>query len=77
MSVLRTFKLPCPKIKSQFFISYRPYSVAPSEDLFEVLEEKVEEDIGYEQWLSKTKEALQTSKGRFWLGKSTVNLKNY
>lgn len=49
------------------------FSVAASKDLFEVLEEKVAEDVGYEQWLASTKEALKNSKGRLWLGKNSVS----
>lgn len=50
------------------------YTNSSSKDLFDVLEEKVEEDIGYDQWINNTKEALKTSKGRFWLGKVSVNV---
>lgn len=71
MSVLSTFKRPFSKINT-LCVYCRSYSTAPAKDLFDVLEEKVEEDIGYEQWLLNTKEALKNSKGRFWLGKSTV-----
>lgn len=71
MSVLSTFTRPSSKINA-LRVYYRSYSTAPAKDLFDVLEEKVEEDIGYEQWLLNTKEALKNSKGRFWLGKSTV-----
>ena len=75
MSVLSTFKGPFSISKINIFsINYRLYSIALPKDLFEVLEEKIEEDIGYEQWLSNTKEALKNSKGRFWLGKSTVKI---
>ena len=48
------------------------FSTLPSKDLFEALEEKVEEDIGFDQWLASTKEGLKNTKGRYWLGKSTV-----
>lgn len=50
------------------------YNTLASKDLFDVLEEKVEEDIGYDQWVTNTKEALKNSKGRFWLGKSSVSI---
>ena len=45
---------------------------ATTKDLFDVLEEKVEEEIGYDQWLASTKESLKNSKGPYWLGKSSV-----
>ena len=48
------------------------YSTSCSDDLFDVLEEKTEENIGYDQWVANTKASLKNSKGRFWLGKSTV-----
>jgi hypothetical protein len=41
-------------------------------DVFKVLEENDEEEVGFEQWLSNTKETFKTSKGRFWLGKRNV-----
>ena len=73
MSFLRTFQSSLLKNIPYCSVSFRFYSISQSKDLFEVLEEKIEEDIGYEQWLSNTKEALKNSKGRFWLGKLTVN----
>lgn len=72
--------LPLSYIKSSLSLphslsQYRFYSEkdkSDSNDVFDILEEKVEEEIGYDQWLSNTKEALSKSKGKYWLGKTTV-----
>lgn len=64
-----------PKIQHSLLLNTRLYSdTSTNKDLFDILEEKVEEDIGYDQWLASTKEALKNSKGRFWIGKTSVSL---
>lgn len=52
----------------------RLFTTAPekSADIFDALEEEVEQDVGYDEWLKSTKAALSTSKGRYWLGKTSV-----
>ncbi len=62
------------KLYGIFGFKFCKYTSSSSKDLFEVLEEKIEEDIGYDQWITNTKELLKNSKGRFWLGKSTVKV---
>lgn len=74
MVFLRVPKWPILKLSSYHDISMRHFSADASKDLFDVLEEKVEEDIGYEQWLASTKETFKNTKGRFWLGKNSVNV---
>ena len=74
MVIKKVSKSPLLKLTSLSNNSLRKFSAVKSEDLFEVLEEKAEEDIGYEQWLASTKEALKNTKGRFWLGKNSVSL---
>lgn len=62
------------KLSNTLYLNSCFLSTSSSKDLFEVLEEKAEEDIGYDQWLLKAKESLNNSKGRFWLGKSFVSI---
>lgn len=54
-------------------IDFPKFYSSSSKDIFDILEEKVEEDIDYDVWLKNTKKAMENSKGKFWLGKSSVN----
>jgi hypothetical protein len=74
MAILRASKFSLLKLSNYHDINLRHFSAANSKDLFDVLEEKVEEDIGFEQWIASTKEAFKNTKGRLWLGKSSVSL---
>lgn len=73
IAMLKISKWSPFEISRKIHASMRYFSETSSKDLFEVLEEKIEEDIGYEQWFANTKEALNNSKGKFWLGKTTVS----
>lgn len=73
MVFLRIPKRPHLKLSNYNDILMRRFSATNSKDLFDVLEEKVEEDIGYEQWLASTKEAFKNTKGKLWLGKNSVS----
>lgn len=72
MAMLKISKWSPFEISKKITVSLRYFSESSSKDLFEVLEEKMEEDMGYEQWLTSTKAALNNSKGKFWLGKTSV-----
>lgn len=59
--------------------SVRPFrlfatAAEKSADIFDALEEEVEQDVGFDEWLKSTKAALSSSKGRFWLGKTSVRV---
>lgn len=73
MLFLKLTELSGFKSRSSLLSIIRPYSETSKKDLFDILQEKVEEDVGYDQWLASTKEALTNSKGKFWLGKSSVS----
>lgn len=73
MVFLRESKLTILNLSKRLHIDLREFSAINSKDLFDVLEEKIEEDIGYEQWLANTKEAFKNTKGRLWLGKNSVS----
>ena len=74
MVFLRVPKWALLKLSNYHDITIRHFSAIASKDLFDVLEEKAEEDIGYEQWLASTKEAFKNTKGRLWLGKNSVSV---
>lgn len=75
MHFLNFVRLSPPKVPHNFnFIKLIHSDKTSNKDLFDILEEKIEEDIGYDQWLASTKKALSNSKGRFWIGKNSVSL---